>query len=371
MRQQRAHASAIHLSVRSFQKAYGGYVAVHDVSLDVHAGEFIALLGPSGCGKTTLLRAIAGLVAPTSGDILIDGSSILGIPAHRRGVGMVFQSYALFPHMTVEQNTAFGLRMNKVPRDQIARDVRDALRLVRLDELGDRYPHQLSGGQQQRVAVARAIATKPKVLLLDEPLAALDAKLREAMRIELTQLQRRLGLTTIFVTHDQHEALAMADRIAVVRGGRIEQFDAPKQLYHNPASAFVADFVGQMNRVDGTVIGREEGGSRVLASGSLFEFDARPIASGVGNAVTAMVRPERMVICDPRGEPANGVNRLNGVIAATMFAGESTQWVVRTPVADLVASHQDSAARQASDYAIGSEVSIEWNPQDTHVFARA
>lgn len=360
----------IHLSIRGVHKTYGNYVAVRDVSLDVRGGEFVALLGPSGCGKTTLLRAIAGLVAPTAGDILIDGASIVGIPANRRGIGMVFQSYALFPHMSVADNVAFGLRMSNVPRQHISSSVREALKLVRLDELADRYPHQLSGGQQQRVAVARAIATKPKVLLLDEPLAALDAKLRETMRLELTQLQRRLGLTTIFVTHDQHEALAMADRIAVLQNGRVEQFDTPKQIYHQPASAFVADFVGQMNRVNGKVIATSEAQSRLLAGHASVEILARRTDGiSVGSSVLAMVRPERVVIDDGERKTDARQNFVNGVISATMFSGETTLWVVSTALGDLMASSQDSAAPRGRDFAVGTSVSLAWRAEDTHVFA--
>jgi len=359
-----------HLSIREVSKVYGGQTAVDCVSLEVEQGEFVALLGPSGCGKTTLLRTIAGLVMPTSGDISIDGKSILEIPAHKRGIGMVFQSYALFPHMTVSDNVAFGPRMARLPSRNIPELIRESLRLVRLESLGSRYPHQLSGGQQQRVAIARAIATKPKVLLLDEPLAALDAKLREVMRVELTELQRRLGLTTVFVTHDQQEALAMADRVAVLRDGHLEQYDPPRRMYDRPASAFVADFVGQMNHFPGRVlaidgqtvhIGTDAADCRILAQ--------RRDGIADGDSVTAMVRPERMVIGSTA--PDNAANRVRGVVSTTLFSGETTHCIVETQLGKLVVAER-SQDRTADDFPHkpGSEITIAWRVEDTHMFPR-
>ncbi|MGH7024990.1 MAG: ABC transporter ATP-binding protein [Caulobacteraceae bacterium] len=228
-------------------KRFGATLAVDDVSLTIEEGEFFALLGPSGCGKTTLLRMVAGFETPTSGRILIDGADISTVPPNRRPVNMVFQSYAVFPHMSVADNVAYGLKVDRVPAAERARRVEEALGLVKLAGLGARRPDQLSGGQRQRVALARALIKRPRVLLLDEPLSALDAKLREAMRSELAQLQKEVGVTFLFVTHDQHEALAMASRCAVINAGHVEQVAAPADLYERPASRFVADFIGQVN----------------------------------------------------------------------------------------------------------------------------
>src|SRR6185295_14207125 len=228
-------------------KRYGATLALDGVSLTIAPGEFFTLLGPSGCGKTTTLRSVAGFVAPDAGEVAIDGVTVTRVPPHRRQVGMVFQHYALFPHRTVAQNVGFGLRMQRVPKAEIARRVADALALVQLPGHGARYPSQLSGGEQQRVALARALVTRPAVLLLDEPLGALDKKLRDHMKIELKRLQREVGITTIYVTHDQEEALTMSDRIAVMHRGRVEQVAAPRGLYETPATAFVASFIGNIN----------------------------------------------------------------------------------------------------------------------------
>lgn len=360
----------VHLSIREIEKVYGTHLAVDRVTLEVKQGEFVALLGPSGCGKTTLLRIIAGLVAPTAGEVAVDGKSILEIPAHRRGVGMVFQSYALFPHMTVSENVAFGLRMARLPARDIPQLVLESLQLVRLEGLGNRYSHQLSGGQQQRVAIARAIATKPKVLLLDEPLAALDAKLREVMRVELTELQRRLGLTTVFVTHDQHEALAMADRVAVLHDGRLEQYDSPKRVYDHPASAFVADFVGQMNHFRGKVLAVERERVQIVTDEGGHRISARQCdAIANGDSITAMVRPERMTIGGAEPHPPGATNLVRGVVTTTLFSGETTHWIVETQLGKLVvaAKPENSAAGELSSQ-VGGEVSIAWRPEDMHVF---
>ena len=241
------------LSLRGVAKSFGETAAVEDVDLEVAAGEFLTLLGPSGCGKSTLLRIIAGLVEADRGQVRLDGEEIQDLPAHRRRTAMVFQSYALFPHMTVERNTAFGLVMRGLERSRIERRVAETLALVELDGLGGRYPRELSGGQQQRVALARALVTEPRVLLLDEPLSNLDAKLRDRLRIELRALQRRLGLTTVFVTHDQAEAMALSDRIAVMSKGRLIETGTPEEIYSRPQSRFAAEFVGIANLLSGTL----------------------------------------------------------------------------------------------------------------------
>jgi len=239
-----SEARAADVSLRGLEKRYGATRALAGVSLDVAPGEFFTLLGPSGCGKTTSLRAVAGFVAPDAGDVLIRGARVNAVPPHRRHVGLVFQSYALFPHRTVRQNVAFGLRMQRTARVEIERLVADALALVQLPGHGERYPRELSGGEQQRVALARALVTRPAVLLLDEPLGALDKKLRDHMKIELKRLQRDVGVTTIYVTHDQEEALTMSDRLAVMRAGHIEQVGAPREIYETPGTVFVAGFIG-------------------------------------------------------------------------------------------------------------------------------
>ena len=243
------------VALQGVRKAYGETVAMDGVDLAVDEGELLTLLGPSGCGKTTTLNVIAGFVAPDAGRVLIDGTDVSGTPAWQRGLGVVFQSYALFPHMSVADNIAFGLRERHVGRTEAAARVRDALTLVRLDGVADRRPAQLSGGQQQRVALARALVIRPRVLLLDEPLAALDRKLRQEMRAELKEIQRAVGTTTVFVTHDQHEALGLSDRVAVMNHGRIEQLGTPEEVYERPVTAFVADFVGASSVLTGRAAG--------------------------------------------------------------------------------------------------------------------
>ncbi len=240
------------VDILGVRKSYGSHVALENLDLQIAPGEFLALLGPSGCGKTTLLRCIAGLVKPDAGDIRVDGQSLVSLPPYKRKLGMVFQSYALFPHMTVEQNIAFGLRERGTPAGKAR--VQSALELVRMQGYGSHMPRQISGGQQQRIALARALITSPRILLLDEPLAALDAKLRKSMQVELRQLQRRLRITTIFVTHDQREALTMSDRVAVMHQGRIEQCTTPEEIYARPSTAAVANFIGQTSQIPATVM---------------------------------------------------------------------------------------------------------------------
>jgi len=269
---------------RAVTKQYPGHRALDGVDLDIAPGEFVALLGPSGCGKTTALRSLAGLEQITDGEILLDGSDVAATPVNRRDMGMVFQSYSLFPHMTVLENVEFGLRMRKVDAASRRARAEEALEMVGLGVHGKRFAHQLSGGQQQRVALARALVTRPKVLLLDEPLSALDAKVRVQLRDEIRRIQLELGITTLFVTHDQEEALAVADRVAVMKAGRIEQIGAPEDLYQRPSSAFVADFVGVSNRLPGTVSG---GGIDVHGVLLPLLAPARP-----DGAAVALVRPE-------------------------------------------------------------------------------
>ena len=296
----RAEASA-YLRIDRLTKAFGNFVAIRDVSLDIFEGEFVCFLGPSGCGKTTLLRAIAGLDIQTRGRIDQGGRDVSALPPDERDFGIVFQSYALFPNLTVARNVAYGLENRRASRGEIARRVEELLALVGLPEQKDKYPAQLSGGQQQRIALARALATSPGLLLLDEPLSALDAKVRARLRHEIKALQRRLGVTTIMVTHDQEEALTMADRIVVMNHGVIEQVGSPDEIYREPATAFVADFIGTMNFLPG----RAEAPGRVLLGDLALACEAEDLAAG--EAVTLAIRPEDVVVQEPGAAAANGV----------------------------------------------------------------
>ncbi|WP_454689681.1 ABC transporter ATP-binding protein [Achromobacter aloeverae] len=332
-----------HVALEGLRKQYGGALAVADFSLDIADGELVAFLGPSGCGKTTTLRMIAGFIAPTAGSIRIGDSDVTALPAHRRDTGMVFQRYALFPHMTVAENVAFGLEMRKVAAAERQRRIADALDMVRMGELRDRYPRQLSGGQQQRVAIARALVIQPKVFLLDEPLSNLDAKLRLEVRDEIRALQRRLGLTTIFVTHDQEEALSIADRMAIMHDGRVQQVGTPETLYEKPANLFVADFLGKMNFFDG----RMDGGVFATARGlRLAVGDAAPDSTRVG------VRPERVVL----RAGADGPNALAGKVDAVSYLGAHIDVRVRLDGGDLLScrcANAGSAHAGAADAATG------------------
>jgi spermidine/putrescine transport system ATP-binding protein len=294
------------ITLQGVTKRFESVAAVDDVSLEVRSGEFFSLLGPSGCGKTTSLRMIAGFERPDAGRILIGDADVTETPPHRRPVNTVFQSYALFPHLSVERNVAFGLRFTDVPKDEGRRRVAEVLELVRLGGYGDRRPHQLSGGQQQRVALARALVLSPSVLLLDEPLGALDAKLRRGLQIELKSIQRDVGITFLYVTHDQEEALTMSDRLAVMQEGRIEQLGSPREVYEEPATAFVADFLGVSNLMPGT---------------------------GEGGDVRLTIRPERVEI-EPAG--SDGPNRLPATIGELVYLGSTTQVLARTATGAMV-----------------------------------
>uniref|UniRef100_A0A9E7ZJL2 ABC transporter ATP-binding protein n=1 Tax=Bosea sp. NBC_00436 TaxID=2969620 RepID=A0A9E7ZJL2_9HYPH len=302
------------------RKSYGGSVAVAGIDLSIRQGEFLAILGPSGCGKTTTLGMLAGFSAPTSGDILVDGTSVVGVPPHKRNVGVVFQSYALFPHLSVFDNVAFGLRMRKVPPAEIKTQVRRALDIVQLGALEDRGIRQMSGGQQQRVALARALVIEPALLLLDEPLSNLDATLREEMRFEIREIQKRIGITTVFVTHDQGEAMAAADRLVVMHKGRIAQCGTAQEIYDKPADAFVASFIGQSNRLPGMVEERAGGELRVrLKSGAILTLpEAAPMSKG--DEVVVVMRPEHLVLRPAPGPDAPG---LSGVVQRVTFLGSA------------------------------------------------
>jgi spermidine/putrescine transport system ATP-binding protein len=313
-------------------KRFGDLVAVDSIDLNIAGAEFFSLLGPSGCGKTTTLRMIAGFEQPTEGRILLDGVDVAYTPPHKRNVNTVFQNYALFPHLNVFDNVAFGLRRAKRPKDELRRRVGEALELVRLSGLERRKSSQLSGGQQQRVALARALVLNPAVLLLDEPLGALDAKLRKALQIELKTLQQEVGITFLYVTHDQEEALTMSDRLAVMNGGRIEQIGAPQEVYEDPETLFVADFLGVSNLMDATGRGSVDGGCRVEVG--RFELDAGGGPSNVTGAAKVVIRPERVEL-EPH-EADSGPNRLPGMVERVVYVGSAVQVLVRVATGETL-----------------------------------
>ncbi|WP_173934869.1 ABC transporter ATP-binding protein [Chelativorans sp. Marseille-P2723] len=328
-------------------KSFGDFAAVDDLSLTIYEREFFALLGASGCGKTTLLRMLAGFEKPTSGRILLDGQDLLGVPAYRRPVNMMFQSYALFPHMTVEANIAFGLKQDRMPKAEIADRVAQMLKLVRLEQFAKRKPHQLSGGQRQRVALARSLAKRPKVLLLDEPLGALDKKLREATQFELMDLQQELGLTFVVVTHDQEEAMTMADRIAIMDRGKVMQVATPAQIYEAPASRFVADFVGAINMFEGEVLEAAAGRARIRdRSGVEFSLDNGGDASA-GTTAWLAVRPEKVQVT--RERPDGAVNAMEGEVWDIAYLGDMTVYNIRLNDGRLVKASVLNSLRRIED----------------------
>ncbi len=342
------------VSLRHIVKRYGKVSVVKDVSLEIAQGEFVSLLGPSGCGKTTILRMVAGLIEPTDGVITVGGRDITRLPANKRNVGLVFQSYALFPHMTVFENVAFGLRRKGESGSALNARVEEALALVRLAGYGERYPRQLSGGQQQRVAMARAIAPRPSVLLFDEPLSNLDAKLRDEMQIELKRLQRELEITTLFVTHDQAEALSLSDRVCVMNDGVIQQFASPEEIYHRPTTAFVAGFIGKPNRLSATV----KGGAVELPGGLVL----RPtdLSATDGAAVEVFIRQEAVTLSREAG---NDGEAIPGTIALRSFSGAQVQYVVRLGSTSEIVVEVPSSG-DAANLAQGDAVFLNIRPQD-------
>ncbi|WP_119461762.1 ABC transporter ATP-binding protein [Rhodospirillaceae bacterium SYSU D60014] len=314
------------VELRRVTLGYGGFIAVKDVDLTVPTGTFVTLLGPSGCGKTTILRAIAGLVPALGGEIIIKGRRVNDVPIHKRNIGLVFQNYALFPHKTVFDNVAFGLKYRGVDKAAIEKRVKRALDVVRLPGVESKLPSELSGGQQQRIALARAVVIEPDVLLLDEPLSALDANLREEMRVELKSIQRTLGITTIFVTHDQEEALALSDCVVVMDHGRIEQAGAPEEVYRWPASRFVADFLGQSNLLPGQIIDVANSGATVRLSGGGEILVRNGAGAQLGQAVETVIRAHRVMVRPPGHE--TGPNLFDGRVQSVAYLGGMAAYVI-------------------------------------------
>lgn len=352
--------------IEGLVKRFGNLTAVAGASLDIASGEFLALLGPSGCGKTTVLMSIAGFEHPDAGDILLDERSVLALPANRRNIGMVFQRYALFPHMTVAENIAFPLVMRRSTKSEVRARVAEVIDVVRLGGLGARLPSQLSGGQQQRVAFARAVVHSPPLLLMDEPLAALDKKLREELQIELKELQRLLGITVVFVTHDQQEALALADRVAVMNAGRIEQVGSPRELYERPASAFVANFVGESNRFRGQLIDRAGSIGTVTVDGALPLRGLAAENLGLAHNVPAifMVRPEMVSLT---ANPA-GSETVVGVITDLTYAGSSWSCTVAITGGPAIVARVPTELLGGPALALGDRVGVAWRVEDARIY---
>jgi putrescine transport system ATP-binding protein len=341
-------AAKPYISFENVTKKFGDFNAVDDLSLGIYEREFFALLGASGSGKSTLLRMLAGFDEPTSGRILLDGQDLKGIPPYRRPLNMMFQSYALFPHMSVEKNIAFGLKQEGMPKPEIDKRVREMLELVKLEPFAKRRPHQLSGGQRQRVALARSVAKRPKVLLLDEPLGALDKKLREETQFELMDLQQELGLTFIIVTHDQEEAMTMADRIAIMDKGKVMQVATPAEVYEAPASRFIADFVGSVNMFEGKVIARDANGA-IIDSGHGFTIRADNAGEAKsGGTVWFAVRPEKIKVSSKPPEDVSA-NAAEGEIWDIAYLGDMTLYHVRLDDGRIVRTSLVNSQRSADD----------------------
>jgi putative spermidine/putrescine transport system ATP-binding protein len=355
-----AQTSGAQVGLRNLSKIFGTVAAVDGVSLDVPAGAFVSLLGPSGSGKTTTLNLIAGFLKPDGGDILIDQRSVAEVPPHKRNIGMVFQSYSLFPHMTVAENVAFPLRMRaRLARDAAQKRIAEMLALVQLSHLEARYPRQLSGGQQQRVAMARALVSRPRLLLMDEPLGALDKKLREQMQAEIRNIHRSVGTTVVYVTHDQSEALTMSDIVVVMHRARIAQIGTPRSLYETPASTFVADFLGDSNLIAGTVAAADGDSCAVrTANGTVIRAAARPGAGAVGERVFVLIRPEDMAV-RPAAQEADGNDRLIGTVREISYHGDIFKLSVAVG-ADVVKAKV--GRERGGDFEVGRQVLLTWTP---------
>ncbi len=356
------YASDVRLD--AITKLYGTAYAVRDMTLDIHAGEFVSLLGPSGCGKTTTLRMIGGFELPDAGTIAIGGKEIQALPPHKRPVNTVFQSYALFPHMTVSDNVAYGLKFSSTPKKEYSKHVADALDMVRMREFAGRKPAQLSGGQQQRIALARALVNRPSVLLLDEPMSALDRKLREEMQIELKLLQQQIGITFVFVTHDQDEAMSMSDRIAIMRDGQIEQIGTAADVYDEPSSEYVAAFIGQQSFIPGTVTSVDAAGIALTADGLTLVSSRTPHRHvDKGDAVTAAVRPESISVTD---EAVEGPNSVNATLMGISHLGSRLQIVAITPTGIKIISRVERSVGVPT--VIGSTINCSWTSDAVHIY---
>ena len=353
------------LVLRNLRKDFGTIAAVDGIDLEVRRGEFLTLLGPSGSGKTTTLRMVAGFMAPTSGSIEIDGSDMTRVPPYRRDVGMVFQNYALFPHMTAADNVAFPLRMRRRPSSEIKKRVADALELVKLGSHGDRYPRQLSGGQQQRIALARAVVFEPRLLLMDEPLGALDRKLRESLQLEIIRVSRELGATVLYVTHDQEEALVMSDRIAIFSMGRIEQLGSGEDLYDRPASLFVADFIGESNILRGTYEVDGGSGGWMAREGARWRVGATAVSRTEltsGAAAALVVRPERMRILN--GDAGtDGMNTVDATVDEVLYLGPDTKYQLALGSGQRISIREPREAN-AREFQRGDPVRVGWSVDD-------
>lgn len=352
-----------------YQTSKGTVKAVDDITIEIENGEFLFLLGPSGCGKTTSLRIVAGLVRPDSGKIFIDGKLMNSIPVNKRKLGMVFQNYALFPHMTVFDNIAFGMKLSKIPKDNIRKQVKEILTLVRLDKgFEERYPSNLSGGQQQRVALARAIATSPDVLLLDEPFGALDRKLRKEMQVELKELHKKLGITLIFVTHDQEEALTMGDRVAVMHNGKIVQLDSPQGIYEKPATTFIAGFIGETNMLEGKIVKLFKDDTLLEIEGN-FEIKALPHGEElkVGESVNVSIRPEKIKISSEK--PENYFNCFRGTIKTVIYSGDKTLYYIYLETGQILFSSRqnDYSSNNTNVFKEGDKIFLYWDVSNSLV----
>jgi spermidine/putrescine transport system ATP-binding protein len=355
------------VALESVTKRFGQLAAVDDISLEIQPGEFFTLLGPSGCGKTTTLRMIAGFEELTDGRLKIDGADVVGLPPHKRPTNTVFQSYALFPHLNVSENVAFGLKQKGVAKDEVKRRVGEELDRVGLSVEANRKPNQLSGGQQQRVALARALVNLPKVLLLDEPLGALDLKLRKGLQVELKKIQRDVGITFVYVTHDQEEALTMSDRIAVMNRGRFEQVAGPVEIYERPTTSFVAGFIGVSNLMPAKVLSTGKKGEVEIEGGAKVKTEVEGFTAG--ERCFAVVRPEKLQIAPVKERPPRGLPSVEGVVESSLYLGTATQMQVRIGegvLMTVLCPNTDDAERESLPGA-GVEVRLSWAPEHTHV----
>ena len=361
------------VTLNNVTKQFGEVVAVDNISLEIENGEFFSLLGPSGCGKTTTLRLVAGFEQPSTGEIEIMGQPVAGVPAYKRPVNTVFQSYALFPHMSVAQNVAFGLEMSKVPKAEIGRRVDEALELVQMGTYHQRKPAQLSGGQKQRIALARALVNRPRVLLLDEPLGALDLKLRKAMQLELKEIQSEVGITFVYVTHDQEEAITMSDRIAVMNNGHIQQIGTSRDIYEHPTNRFVADFIGETNFMEGEVVESKDDITTLVSKGLYFAGKSHQTLTRNQKATLA-IRPEKIGLFpletqrEGESESPNGQVTLSGIVADVIYIGTDTRYQIEVGTGDkLFVRVQNFGLGQTLNFKKGDPVSVRWLTENAQV----